>query len=107
MIQLRVRNLEGRRPSFYTQMHRTKLTIAILQKKHYLDGIIHHMLINRKEFGLFRNSNFCIGLSLKMRKITNTSLHWQIDFIEKSLHYLVMPGYSFFFFLKWNYVGFV
>ena len=75
MIQLRVRNLEGRRPSFYTQMHRTKLTIAILQKKHYLDGIIHHMLINREEFGSFRN-NFCIGRSLKMRKITtNTSLH--------------------------------
>ena len=28
-----------------------------------------------------------------MRKITNTSLHWQIDFIEKSLHYLAMPEY--------------
>jgi len=96
MIQLRVRNLEGRRPSFYTQMHRTKLTIAILQKKPYLDGIIHHMLIDREEFVRFVIVIFALGLSLKMRKITNTSLHWQIDFIEKSLHYLVMPGYFFF-----------
>ena len=61
MIQLRVRNLEGASSVISTQMHRTKLTIAILQKKHYLDGIIHHMLINREEFGSFRNSNFCIG----------------------------------------------
>ena len=94
MIQLRVRNLEGASSVISTQMHRTKLTIAILQKKHYLDGIVRQMLINRgKNSVRFVIVIFALGLSLKMRKITNTSLHWQIDFIEKSLHYLVMPRY--------------